>query len=173
MILAIGLPLALCARPGFAMMDSYYHITFDLNERQEEVAAFVAGLYADYIEEITANTDVPLRLGIAIHSRASPDAQERLDADMNKESIWAMFDHPNACTEEGRRLVHLYRDWDDDTNDFTGPWTEGLSVIASGEMIRFYHFGNDQSPYGCIQMRNSTLYLYWDERQEIRPGRSC
>jgi hypothetical protein len=155
-----------------ASADMVDRVTFDFNKQEEQVVTFVRELYQDYIADLSSGSDTPVHIGIGISS----DALLSTDSDglrMNPWSFWILFDHPNACEDEGCKLVHLYRSFSSETDDGPAIWKEGMSTIGTGEAIRYIHFGSQDGPNGCIQRRTTTLYFYLNGVTETVPGRSC
>lgn len=139
-------------------------ITFDLDAQQRVQLAIVEKIYADELATIAEGSDQPVRIGIGALVASFPSADRTA---IPENSIWALFDHPNACDAGGCRLVHLYRD------DATGDWLRGFDGQATGELIRFYPFTGIGKRIGCIQMATGALYLFaWDE-QMVFPGARC
>lgn len=162
--MGVWLAVLLSSVPVTAADTTDLRIVFDLDAQQRTQRVIVEQDYADELAAIEANSDVPVRIGIGalIASFSSADRNA-----IPENSIWALFDHPNACTEEGCRLVHLYRD------EATGDWLRGFDGYATGELIRFYPFTGIGKRVGCIQMATGALYLFaWDE-QIVFPGARC
>ena len=141
-----------------------FRIVFDLDARQRTQLAIVEPIYADELAALSAGSDVPVRIGIGALIGSRPSANQTAIAG---NSIWALFDHPNACNEVGCRLVHLYRE------EATGDWRRGFDGYATGELIRFYPFTGIGKRVGCIEMATGALYLFaWDEEM-VAPGARC
>ncbi len=156
--------LALAAMPAVAAESTDIRIDFELDARQRAQRAIVEQIYADELAAIAAGSDQPVRIGIGNIVAAFPSADR---ASILENSIWALFDHPNACNADGCRLVHLYRE------EASGGWLSGFDGYATGELIRFYKFTGIGKRVGCIQMATGALYLFaWDE-ELVAPGGSC
>lgn len=141
-----------------------FRIVFELDARQQALVEFLIPFYEAELAAIEAGSDVKVRIGIGALVAAPPDADR---ARIAANSIWALFDHPNACNDRGCRLVHLFRDAD------SGAWTRGFDGYGTGELMRFYPFTGIGSRIGCIQMKDAALILFaWDE-QMLAPGMRC
>jgi hypothetical protein len=141
-----------------------FRIVFDLDAEQSASLEILRPYYADELVAIEAGSSLPVRVGIGALIAAPADADRTRIAE---NSIWALFDHPNACNEDGCRLVHLYRDIE------TGEWQRGFDGIATGELIRLYPFTGLGSLVGCIQMRDGAHLLYAWDRENIVRGAHC
>lgn len=139
-------------------------IEFDLNERQQALVEFLVPYYADDIAALSRDPDTTLRIGIGVLTPAAPDPE---NARINETSIWALFDHPDACRPEGCRLVHLYCD------AAGGTWQKGFDGYATGTLIRFYPFAGPGSRIGCIETTGGALMLYAWNREHLQPGGHC
>ena len=155
--------MGLVGWPALASDSTDIRIEFDLDARQQAQRTIVEQLYADELEAIAAGSDQPVRIGIGDIVAAFPSADR---ASIPENSIWALFDHPNACNADGCRLVHLYRE------EATGGWLSGFDGYATGELIRFYPFTGIGNRVGCIQMATGALYLFaWDEEMVVPDAR--
>ena len=141
-----------------------FRIVFDLNAGQSASLEILKPYYADDIAAIEAGSAMPVRIGIGALVAAPADADP---ARIAENSIWALFDHPNACNAEGCRLVHLYRDIE------PGEWRRGFDGYATGELTRLYPFTGLGSLVGCIQMREGAHLLYAWDRESIVRGAHC
>lgn len=160
-LLAVVAPFPL---PAQESSTTDFRIVFDLDAAQSETLEFLKPFYADELTAIEAGSSLPMRIGIGALAAAPADADP---ARIAENSIWAMFDHPNACNEDGCRLVHLYRDIE------TGEWLRGFDGTATGDLIRLYPFAGLGSLVGCIQMRNGAHLLYAWDRESIVRGAHC
>lgn len=161
LLLAIAAPSPLRAQTSDT---TDFRIVFDLNAGQAASLEILKPYYADELAAIEAGSAVPVRIGIGALVAAPADADP---ARIAENSIWALFDHPNACNEDGCRLVHLYRDIE------TGEWLRGFDGYATGELIRLYPFTGLGSLVGCIQMREGAHLLYAWDRESIVRGARC
>jgi hypothetical protein len=161
---AAWLAIVLSSSPADAVDSTDFRIVFDLDAKQQVQAEFLTPFYADEITTIEAGSGVKVRIGIGELIAAPADADRaRIEAN----SIWALFEHPNACNDQGCRLVHLYRDADD------GAWSKGFDGYGTGELVRFYRFTGIGNRIGCIQMKDAALILFaWDE-QLLARGMRC
>jgi hypothetical protein len=141
-----------------------FRITFDLDARQRAQLAIVEQIYADDLATMSSGSDEPVRIGIGALIGSPPSANQTAIAG---NSIWALFDHPNACNADGCQLVHLYRE------ETTGDWLRGFDGYATGELIRFYPFTGIGRRVGCIQMEDAALYLFAWDQQMAAPGARC
>ena len=161
LLLAIAAPSPLRAQ---ASDTTDFRIVFDLDTGQAASLEILKPYYADEIAAIEAGSAVPVRIGIGALVAAPADADP---ARIAENSIWALFDHPNACNADGCQLVHLYRDME------TGEWQRGFDGAATGELIRLYPFTGLGSLVGCIQMRDGAHLLYAWDRESIVRGARC
>lgn len=161
LLLALALPSPLPAQES-ATTD--FRIVFDLNAEQSSRVELLKPYYADELAAIEAGSSLPVRIGIGTLVAAPADADRTRIAE---NSIWAMFDHPNACNDDGCRLVHLYRDME------TGEWRRGFDGTATGELIRLYPFTGLGSLVGCVQMRQGAHLLHAWDRESIVRGAHC
>lgn len=163
-VLSAWLAVLLSSAPVAADDTTDFRITFDLDAQQRTQRASIEQVYADELAAITAGSDEPVRIGIGALIGSPPSANQTAIAG---NSIWALFDHPNACNADGCRLVHLYRE------ETTGDWMRGFDGYATGELIRFYPFTGIGRRVGCIQMKGAALILFaWDEEM-VAPGARC
>jgi len=161
--LSAWLAVLLSSAPVAADDTTDFRIAFDLDARQRAQLAIIEQIYADELTAIAAESDMPVRIGIGALIGSPPSANQTAIAG---NSIWALFDHPNACNADGCRLVHLYRE------EPTDNWLRGFDGYATGELIRFYPFTGIGRRVGCIQMNDAALYLFaWDEQMVVAGGR--
>ena len=161
LLLAVAAPSALRAQTSDT---TDFRIVFDLDSGQSASLEILKPYYADDLAAIEAGSAVPVRIGIGALVAAPIDADPTRIAER---SIWALFDHPNACNADGCRLVHLYRDTE------TGAWQLGFDGYATGDLIRLYPFTGLGSLVGCIQMREGAHLLYAWDRDSIVRGARC
>jgi hypothetical protein len=161
---AAWLAALLWSAPATGAESTDIRIVFDPDARQQAQIEFLIPFYADEIAAIEAGSDVTVRIGIG-ELVAVPTTADR--AAIAKNSIWALFEHPNACYDRGCRLVHLYRDTDSDA------WIKGFDGTGTGELLRFYSFTGIGRRIGCIQMKHAALILFAWDQQMLALGARC